>query len=56
MRVNVAREFFLPAKRRVSSVPAAPRVCGVSEEVFFFFSEFVFEKGSTGVLPFGKPE
>ena len=58
--------LVLSAKRCVSSVPAAPRVCIVSDGVFsvttslaFFFVCFFFwhrAKGSARVLPFGKPE
>lgn len=58
--VNVANEsYFCSAKRCVSSVPAGPRVQRVSDKVFqwdCFCYFWIRVKGSTRVLPFGKPE
>lgn len=58
--VNVANEsYFCSAKRCVSSVPAGPRTRRVSDKVFqwdCFCYFWIRVKGSTRVLPFGKPE
>lgn len=48
-------ELFCSAKQRVSSVPAGPRVHRVFQwDRFCYF--WIRVKGSTRVLPFGKPE